>query len=54
MTFLQGWKKLKGLFKTKKGSIEPEEDKKPSIANLVLELKRQQEMEAGGIEVTGK
>lgn len=40
----QGWKRLKGLFKPKSSSVEPAIEKKPSIANILLELKRQRDL----------
>ena len=57
----QGWKKLKGLFKSNRPTVNPSEGqgsaapekKKPSIADIIEELKRQKEEqkrreEAGG------
>ena len=41
----EGWNKLKGLFKPKGSAVEPHEgmeSKKPSIADIVEELKRHQ------------
>jgi hypothetical protein len=41
----QGWQRLKGLFKAKGAAVDPAQaDKKPSLANIILELKRQKEL----------